>query len=305
LGSLLGSPVRVSKPLCLILLCAVPLFSFALDAGNLVLIDGGKFIMGSPAGETGREGNERQREVTVSSFFMGKFELSQAEYEKLMGKNPSFFKGANLPVEQISWFEAVEFCNALSVKEGFAPAYTISGSASKQTVQWDHAANGYRLPTEAEWEYACRAGTTTPFNTGDNLTSEQANYDANRPYKNFPEGTSRQETMPVGSFLPNPLGLYDMHGNVGEWCWDWNSVYHVEPDLFNPTGAASGLYRVFRGGAWNLSANFTRTARRGGANPVSRWAHIGIRLVRNVEEDSGQLEVGDGEETEDSEEAPQ
>ena len=265
------------KKIFVVVLLLRAAFSYALDPGGFVLVNGGTFTMGSPIGEPGRFGNELQWQVTVSSFYMGKYEVTQAEYQELMGTNPSYFKGPDLPVERVSWFDAVAYCNKLSEKEGLEPAYTIDS----QNVSWNRSANGYRLPAEAEWEYACRAGTTTAFFTGNNITANEANYDGSRPYNNNAKGTYRQKTAPVGSFAPNSLGLYDMHGNVGEWCWDWNAEY-TRGEQTDPTGAASGTYRVFRGGAWNHSADFLRSARRSGYTPSSRGDYLGFRLVRNA-----------------------
>ena len=235
-------------------------------------------MMGSPQNEPGRLGNEFQRQVTVSSFYIGKYEVTQAEYQELMGSNPSYFKGPDLPVEQVSWLNAIEYCNKLSESEGLEPAYTVDG----QNISWQRSANGYRLPTEAEWEYACRGGTTTPFNIGDNITVNQVNYDGNRPYNNGAKGAYRQKTMSAGSFLPNSFGLYDMHGNVGEWCWDWYAEY-LRDETVDPAGAASGTHRVFRGGSWNNAADFLRSARRGGSFPTARGYYLGFRIVRNAE----------------------
>jgi formylglycine-generating enzyme required for sulfatase activity len=181
-----------------------------------VKIQGGTFMMGSPANEPGRDSDETQHQVTVSSFYMNRYEVTQAEYRAVMWTNPSRFKGDNLPVEEVSWYDAVAYCNQRSEAEGLNPAYVINGT----DVRWNRAVNGYRLPTEAEWEYACRAGTTTPFNTGDNITTDQANYEGNNPYNNNAKGVYRERPVNVGSFAANPWGLYDMHGNVWEWCWD-------------------------------------------------------------------------------------
>ena len=264
------------RSMFVIVLLLTTTFSYSLIPDGFVRIDGGTFMMGSPIGESERFSNELQRQVTISSFYMGKYELTQAEYQELMGRNPSYFKGPNLPVEQVSWFNAIEYCNRRSNKEGLKAAYTIDG----QNVSWDRSADGYRLPTEAEWEYACRAGTTTPFYTGANITTNQANYDGNRPYANNDRGVYRQKTIPVGSFSPNPLGLYDMYGNVGEWCWDWNVEYAQEAQT-DPIGAASGSHRVFRGGSWNHAADFLRSARRGGNIPSVGGYYLGFRLARN------------------------
>jgi formylglycine-generating enzyme required for sulfatase activity len=231
----------------------------------MVLINGGTFTMGSPANEPERESNEIQHQVTVSSFYMGKYEVTQAEYRAVMGTNPSEFKGDNLPVENVTWYEAVEYCNRLSRQEGRTPAYTING----ENVTWNFNANGYRLPTEAEWEYACRAGTTTPFNTGNNITTSQANYD----------GTYSGKTA-VGSFAPNPWGLYDMHGNVWEWCWDYWYDYSSVAQT-NPRGASSGTGGVLRGGSWYNSAQLVRSAFRNYSDPAYRNFGIGFRLARN------------------------
>jgi formylglycine-generating enzyme required for sulfatase activity len=220
---------------------------------------------------------EFQRQVTVSSFYMGRHEVTQSEYEEVMGTNPSLLKGANLPVEQVRWFDAVEFCNKLSEKEGLNPVYTINGT----TVTWNREANGYRLPTEAEWEYACRAGTQTIFYTGDTISSDQANFNGSAPYGNNTGSSYRRRTIQVGQFAPNTFGLYDMHGNVAEWCWDWQGEY-ARGDQTDPVGAASGGYRIFRGGGWNHGADFVRSAKRGAMVPAQRGHFLGFRVARNA-----------------------
>ncbi|MBR1741503.1 MAG: SUMF1/EgtB/PvdO family nonheme iron enzyme, partial [Lachnospiraceae bacterium] len=193
-----------------------------------ILIDGGTFLMGSPETENWRVDDETQHEVTVSTFYIDPYETAQGDYEQLMGVNPSTFTGENLPVENISWFDAVQYANKKSEAAGLSPAYTIT----KGNVSWDRSANGYRLPTEAEWEYACRAGTTTPFNTEKSLSAQEANFYGHYPYEieeNYfndsvleaRPGEYRQTTLEVGSFEPNAWGLYDCHGNVNEWCWDY------------------------------------------------------------------------------------
>jgi formylglycine-generating enzyme required for sulfatase activity len=206
---------------------------------------------------------------------MGKYEVTQKEYQAVMGTNPSNFKGDNLPVESVNWFDAVNYCNARSRKEGLTPAYTVSG----ENVTWNRGANGYRLPTEAEWEYACRAGTSTPFSTGSNITTSQANYDGNYPYNNNSNGPYREKTTNVGSFSPNAWGLYDMHGNVWEWCWDWYGDYSAGAQT-DPSGAAPGSYRVLRGGSWNFIAQYLRSAYRGLNSPSYRYNSYGFRVVR-------------------------
>ncbi|GBU26785.1 hypothetical protein R84B8_00298 [Treponema sp. R8-4-B8] len=245
---------------------------------DMVRIQGGTFTMGSPANEPDRfRGEGPQHQVTVSGFNMGKYEVTQKEYQEVMGANPSYFKGDNLPVENVNWSDAVEYCNRRSLKEGLTPAYTINGD----NVTWNRGANGYRLPTEAEWEYACRAGTTTPFSTGNNITTRQANYNGKYPYNNNAKGESRGKTTAVGIFSPNALGLYDMHGNVNEWCWDWFGDYTNETQT-DPAGAVSGTARVMRGGCFYDGAMSVRSARReyGLQSDPSRTNGIGFRLVR-------------------------
>ena len=232
----------------------------------MVRINGGTFTMGT-ANEGGRFDNEGpQHQVTVSSFFMAIYPVTQAEYEEVMEKNPSAFKGPNLPVEQVNWFDAVEYCNKRSLKEGLTPAYTIDGS----NVTWDENANGYRLPTEAEWEYACRAGTTTPFYSDDSVNEV-----------GWHSGNSNGKTHPVGEKQPNPWGLYDMLGNVNEWCWDRFGNYLPEEQT-DPRGASSGTDRVYRGGCWRYDARQLRSAYRFGGNPsYIRTFFVGFRLVRS------------------------
>ncbi len=186
--------------------------SFKEDLGNGVLLEmveipGGTFLMGSPEDEPLREDSEGpQHKVTVQPFFMGKFPVTQEQYEAIMGKNPSSFKGKNKPVECVSWDNAVEFCAKISQRTG----------------------KPYRLPSEAEWEYACRAGSTkpTPFHFGDTITTDLANYNGNYTYGSAPKGQYRQQTTDVGSFPANAFGLYDIHGNIWEWCEDcWFDNY--------------------------------------------------------------------------------
>jgi formylglycine-generating enzyme required for sulfatase activity len=257
---------------------------------GFVRIQGGTFTMGSPADESGYGPAEARRPVTMSGFYIGKYEVTQKEYQDVMETNSSYLKEDNLPVVSVSWYDAVEYCNKRSQKEGLTPAYIINKNQSdpnntssedtvKWTVKWRKSANGYRLPTAAEWEYACRAGTMTPFYTGDNITTDQANYDGNQPYNNNAKGEFRQKIMPVGSFAPNAWGLYDMHGNVYEWCWDW---YRIRADgaLSDSVGADSGSNRVMRGGSWRSSAWSARSACNHGIPPNHRGTHIGFRLVR-------------------------
>jgi formylglycine-generating enzyme required for sulfatase activity len=207
---------------------------------------------------------------------MGKYEVTQKEWREVMGNNPSWFKGDSLPVETVSWYEAVEYCNKRSQREGLSPAYTINGT----NVRWDRSANGYRLPTEAEWEYACRAGTSGPFSTGNNITTSQANYDGDYPYNNNAKGTYREKTVNVGSFAANGWGLYDMHGNVWEWCWDWKGNY-ASGTQTDPVGPSTGATRVKRGGSWYyFGARSLRSANRASTDPSIRINYCGFRLAR-------------------------
>jgi len=243
--------------------------SFTEDLGNgvkleMIAIPGGTFWMGSPANEAERGDNESpQHQVTVPSFFMGKYPLTQAQYQAIMGKNPAYFKGNNRPVENVSWDDAVRFCQKLSQRTG----------------------KNYRLPSEAEWEYACRAGTKTPFSFGDNITTDLVNYNGNYPYKSAPKGKYREQTTDVGTFPPtfppNPFGLYDMHGNVWEWCEDdWHENYIDAPTDGSAWNSQSGSNnKLLRGGSWNSYAGGCRSALRGRSSRDLRYNRCGFRVV--------------------------
>lgn len=252
-------------------------------------VPAGTFTMGSPAIEVDSINNAIQHEVTLSAFKISKHEVTVAQFKAfvdatkyvtdaekgalgvegsviLMGKKSEFKAGVdwrcdvnghprpeseyNHPVLHVSWNDAVAF------------------------AQW----MGCRLPTEAEWEYVSRAGSITPFNTGENITTAQANYDGNYPYKNYPKGVYRNNTMPVGSFASNAWGVYDMHGNVFEWCSDWFGDYSTSAQR-NPIGARTGSFRVSRGGGWNSNAQYCRSAFRSSFNPAFRCNNVGFRLV--------------------------
>ncbi len=238
---------------------------FIEDLGNgvnleMIPIPGGDFMMGSPPGELKRTQYESpQHPVAVPGFFMGKYEVTQAQYQAIMGTNPSNFKGDKRPVEQVSWNDAVEFCNKLSQKTG----------------------RTYRLPSEAEWEYACRAGTATPFYFGDTITGDLANYDATNTYASEPKGKSLGETTKVGSFPPNAFGLYDMHGNVWEWCQDtWHESYDKAPSDGSPwIDKNDNQYRLLRGGSWGYYPGNCRSAYRLRPPPDSYFSNNGFRVV--------------------------
>lgn len=257
---------------------------------NLILIEAGTFDMGSPESEYQRGKDETSHKVTVDSFYISATEVTQKDYENIMGENPSNFKGQNLPVENVTWYDALKYCNKLSEKEGLTPVYTIDG----ENVSWNRSANGYRLPTEAEWEYVARAGTTTPFNTENSISAEEANYYGHYPYgieENYFDqekletkpGEYRETTIEVGSFKPNKWGLYDIHGNVREWCFDYYGEYDLE-NTENPSGPTSGTLRVTRGGGWNDYAKHMRSAYRSSEVPTHSASNTGFRIVRNSEE---------------------
>ena len=281
---------------------------------EMVRIPSGTFTMGSPDTELDRNQLREGplREVTLTGFYMSKYPVTQAQYRAVMGRNPSFFQGNlevltgvntdNLPVERVSWYDAVEFCNMLSELEGLTPAYIIDKNTRdtnnlntnvndpKWTVTLRPGSNGYRLPTEAQWEYACRAGTTTPFYTGATINTDQANFNGTRYTPDSPVGVNRRRTTEVGSFPANAWGLYDMHGNVYEWCWDfinndtaadeYINFYDVAVDpIVDPTGLVSGDRRVERGGSWNHPASRIRSAWRERAQPQREDNDLGFRVV--------------------------
>ena len=237
--------------------------------------------MGSPENESGRHMTDEspQHRVTVSSFLMSKFPITQAEYEDIMGVNPSSqnHREPNRPVDQVSWNNAIDYCNRRSVREGLTPVYTIEGA----NVTWNRQANGYRLPTEAEWEYACRAGTQTPFNSGTSM--EDAGWSRENSFF-IVNGSRSRSTYPVGQKQPNAWGLYDMHGNVLEWCWDWFAPYTAEPktDPIGPASSPRGA-RVYRGGCFDFAADWCRSAYRFGNRPTFRMFYTGFRVVRNAQ----------------------
>jgi formylglycine-generating enzyme required for sulfatase activity len=206
------------------------------------------------------------------AFYMGKYEVTQKQYLDVIESNPSNFGGNDdNPVEMVSWNEAVEFCNALSRKEGLEECYTLE---SGTTWRCNFNKKGYRLPTEAEWEYACRANapTNTDYYTGN---GENALAKAGWYYYN-----SNSTTNPVGQKEANKFGLYDMHGNVWEWCWDWYAAAYAGDNLDDPPGPNSGSYRVFRGGGWNYGAIYCRSAYRYTFTPDYRDDGIGFRIAR-------------------------
>jgi formylglycine-generating enzyme required for sulfatase activity len=250
------------------------------DLGNgigleMVRIPGGTFVMGSPESEAQRfESEGPQHEVTLQSFLIGRYPVTQAQWRRVAGlpiqeidleSDPSHFKGADRPVETVSWYEAVEFCARLSKATG----------------------RRYGLPTEAEWEYACRAGSTTPFYFGETITPELANYDGRSTYDKGPKGKYVEKTTPVGQYPPNAWGLYDMHGQVWQWCMDkWHDIYRDKPQELKQDGHISWLLndkgierRTLRGGSWSSSPRICRSAIRDDYHPDVRDFNGGFRVV--------------------------
>jgi formylglycine-generating enzyme required for sulfatase activity len=236
---------------------------------TLALVPAGTFLMGSPQSEEDRREDETQHAVEISRpFYLGIHPVTQAQYKKVMGKNPSHFNkrrggGPDHPVECVSWEDAVAFCEKLSALE----KERSSGRA-------------YVLPGEAEWEYSCREGGLKggPFHFGDSLTSELANFLGDYPYGTDTKGPYLQDTTKVGTYPPNALGLYDLHGNVWEWCADWYGDYPKSPAK-DPTGPTTGTARVLRGGCWDDYGHLCRAAYRDRFVPGFRSVRIGFRVV--------------------------
>ncbi|USR92315.1 formylglycine-generating enzyme family protein [Phormidium yuhuli AB48] len=239
---------------------------------EMVQILGGTFLMGAAKGEKGARDNEfPQHSVTVPEFFLGKYPVTQAQWRAVarglpkiehdLDPDSSKFKRDTHPVERVNWYEAVEFCQRLSQATG----------------------RDYRLPSEAEWEYACRAGTTTPFAFGELITTDVANYDGNYTYGQSPKGEYREQTTPVGSFPANGFGLYDMHGNVYEWCFDgWHENYEGAPTDGSPWVTGKEQERLLRGGSWHDNPRGCRSANRVRNTPDNRLNNIGFRVCCSV-----------------------
>ena len=230
---------------------------------DMIWIEPGTFMMGRPKDELGRYDDEVQHEVTLTKgYWLGKYEVTQAQYETVMGTNPSYWKGANLPVEIVSWSNAMDFCAKLTASEKAA----------------GRLPNGYEytLPTEAQWEYACRAGTTTALNSGKNLSDKDRCPEMNEV--GWYDGNFALKTHLVGQMKPNAWGLYDMHGNVFEWCLDWYEENYPTSAVTDPTGPETGEYRVLRGGSYYDYANYCRSAYRYFYADAG-WAHFGFRVA--------------------------
>lgn len=248
---------------------------------KFVYIPPGKFVMGSPKSEIDRSHVENEHEVEITKgFYLGAYEVTQAEYEKVMGSNPSYFSRngerkeevagldtSAFPVDYVSWNDAQVFIKKLN------------GLAAETTAR-----RVYRLPTEAEWEYACRGGQAvkTPFHYGTALSSDQANLCGRLPYGGAKEGSWLKRTTRVGSYKPNPFGLYDMHGNVAEWCQDgYDPDYYARSPRRDPLNTEERKTRVIRGGSWDSGAHDCRSGYRGPVKSDHRWHYIGIRVALN------------------------
>jgi formylglycine-generating enzyme required for sulfatase activity len=271
---------------------AVISFSWSDD---FVRIPAGSFMMGSPPTEMCRWPEETQHSVNLShAFYMQRTEVTQTQWVDIFGVNPSAFIG-NLqrPVELVTWYDCAIYCNHLSVAQGLRPAYYSDSSFATVfdgippviigPVFWDQSAPGYRLPTESEWEYACRAGTTTPYNNGQINTScidDPILYPL-AWYRSTSNTGNDYETHVVGLKQANAYGLYDMHGNLHEWCWDWHGPYPAG-SVTDPTGPDTGEYPVSRGGCWSNDANGCRSAIRGSGYPGRQRADLGFRPVLNA-----------------------
>ena len=232
----------------------------------MIDLPGGVLWMGSMPGEQVPEEELPRHSVTLGEgFSVAALPVTQGLYRMIMGENPSVEKGSKKPVESISWFDAIAFCNALSTQQGLEPAYVMED----EKVTWNRESNGYRLPTEAEWEYAAR-------------TKDDLYYSGSDQLHKVGWHSGNTDSLPdVGKKNPNHWGFYDLSGGVFEWCWDWNGPYAKDAET-DPTGSEIGFERVCRGGAWNLKAWYSRTTCRYAELPEVRVKNIGMRLARNL-----------------------
>lgn len=264
---------------------------------KLAYIPPGKFAMGSPGSEMDCLDNEKPHQVRLTKgFYIGTHEITQFQFQRVLWRNPARFSAdgveaarvseqdtSSFPVEMVTWYDAVEFCNALSKREGLPEYYTLrnverENAAITSADVKNRGGVGYRLPTEAEWEYACRAGTITAFHFGDVLNGNEANVNGDGPYGTSTKGPHLARPREVGGYAPNKFGLFDMHGNVWEWCNDWYGDYGG--DAVDPRGAVSGESRVLRGGSFFEVASNVRSARRFSLPPGRRGGVVGFRVAR-------------------------
>jgi formylglycine-generating enzyme required for sulfatase activity len=258
------------------------------DLINLVYIESGTFMMGSPKPEVGRGTDEVLHQVRLESFYLSEKEITNEQYcfflnAQKIERSGEFavWKDGTILLAIHDW--GVQYIDGkwqpVRKKEKY-PVINITWYGAKAFCDW--YGDGGRLPTEAEWEYACRAGTTTPFNTGQNLTTAEANYNGNPLYKGYPKGINLGCTQPVGSYPPNTWGLYDMHGNVWEWCNDWYGNYDLN-DIRNPQGPMNGKDKVLRGGRWANGARICRSAFRGNYPPTTYGNYYGFRVAKSID----------------------
>ena len=269
---------------------------------EFTIIDSGQFTMGPAPNESPEQKTDSQHVVRVTQpFILGTYEVTQAEFARVMGHNPSAFAKtgdgkdkvtdmdtAKFPVEMVSWFDAIMFCNELSRRDGYLPYYRVDMVEREDKSVRDarvsvHGGVGYRLPTEAEWEYACRAGTTAKFSFGTSIRKGAANVNAYVSTGGYGARASLflGRTAEVGSYPANPWGLHEMHGNVEEWCWDWyDADYYGQSELNDPTGPKKSRHRVVRGGSWLLNDMSARSASRFWHTPDERKKNTGFRVAR-------------------------
>jgi formylglycine-generating enzyme required for sulfatase activity len=270
---------------------------------ELVRIEPGQYRIGSPAGEAGRRADEEQRSCRIrKAFYLGVHEVTQGQYQKVMKANPSWFQPggggkdkvrglatADFPVENVSWLDTIEFCNLLSRMDGLPAYYRMSalkrdGASIVSAEVKVLGGNGYRLPTEAEWEHACRAGTITMFGLGGYLDRGFANLKptlVSIGYGSALEWEDLGRTAKVGTHRANGWGLHDMHGNVAEWCWDWYEKEYPADLADDPAGPEKGTQRVHRGGSWLVPKQSGRSASRGMQAPGTKSYTTGFRVARD------------------------
>lgn len=276
------------------------------DAVGLVLvrIEAGRFAMGSPPSERNRRPDESLHDVRIREpFYMGIHEITQEQFQKVMGVTPSWFADSGpgkesvrgidpsrLPVERVTWFDALEFCNRLSKRDGFPEFYKLAAAKREENAIVGarveiRGGNGYRLPTEAEWEYACRANSASPYHFARTPTGRDGNFRSSLVaggYGSLPAWQALNRTTTVGAYPANDFGLFDMHGNVGEWCWDlYDKDYYTNSPGADPVGPGTGIHRVVRGGSWLVTEGSCRSASRFMLIPSQRDYSVGFRVARN------------------------
>jgi formylglycine-generating enzyme required for sulfatase activity len=269
---------------------------------EMVLIEPGEFMMGSPETEMDRSEDEVLHRVRIrKAFYVGKYEVTQGQFARVMGFNPSWFSPGRpgedevarkdtlrLPVESVTWFDAAEFSNRLSERDGLKPYFRLANvrkdgdtiSSADLTVV---GGGGYRLLTEAEWEYACRSGTTTPFHFGGTSNGMESNVDGRLPYGTTEKGPYIRRPTTVGSYRPNRWDLYDMHGNVQEWCLDWYVKDYASLGTDDPVNLVKAEYRVLRGGSWISPCGGSSSAGREWISPDDARTTVGFRVARTPE----------------------